>query len=258
MGDIKFDKKFSMKRLFRGKGFYLALALCLVAVCGVAVVTFLDSLPQANKGTVSTPSSRPTTPTTLHQVDRPVTNVPDPRTTASAGTTTTVSSATTTAVTANTTPADLFILPLSNEVLAGYSNGKLVYSQTMGDWRTHNGTDFKGEKNQQVKALADGSVLAVEEDPLWGNTVSIDHGFGIRSLYCGVSASGLKKGDKVKVGDVIGKLTDIPCEILEGPHLHLEITVNGAYADPVQAIGREVKTAATTTTTTAAATTTKK
>ena len=39
----------------------------------------------------------------------------------------------------------------------------------------------------------------------------------------------------------IGHLTDIPCEMLEDPHLHLEILVDGAYTDPVKALGRDVK-----------------
>ena len=62
----------------------------------------------------------------------------------------------------------------------------------------------------------------------------------IRSRYCGVKTT-LKAGDKVTVNQEIGHLTDIPCEMLEDPHLHLEILVDGAYTDPVKALGRDVK-----------------
>lgn len=256
MGKINFEEKSKFKRFLSGKGFYVALAVCLVAVGGVAVGTFMNNM--AGLGTDTSSQTESTTPSTTREqaVDRPVTNVPDDRTTTTQRTTTTTK---TTAPTTTTSgkPAELFVLPLSNEVLVEYSDGKQVYSKTMNDWRTHDGVDFKGKKGQKVVALADGTILAIEEDTLWGKTITIDHGFGIQSRYCGVeAASGLKKGDKVKVSDTIGTLTDIPCELMDGAHLHVEITVNGTYTDPVEAIGREVKAAATVGTT-AAGTTTK-
>ncbi len=251
MGKINFDERSKFKRFLSGKGFYVALAVCLVAVCGVAVGTFVNSLPQAGGDSSSQPSSAPTAHTTKdREVDNPVTNVPDDRTTTTGSTTTTTVHKTTGTVNVTVNPTELFVLPLSNEVLVEFSDGKQVYSRTMDDWRTHDGVDFKGEKGQKIKALADGTILAIEEDTLWGKTLTIDHGFGIQSRYCGIEPSGVKKGDKVKVSDVIGTLTDIPCELLDGPHLHVEITVNGEYTDPVEAIGREVKAAAATTGTT--------
>lgn len=66
-------------------------------------------------------------------------------------------------------------------------------------------------------------------------------GFQIISRYCGVTAKELTQGQKVKVGDVIGNLAEIPVEIVEEPHLHLEIQMEGKYVDPVAAIGRETK-----------------
>ena len=86
-----------------------------------------------------------------------------------------------------------------------------------------------------------------------GNIVTIDHGYGIVSIYCGVTvSSALNVNDTVKAGDAIGILGTVPCETDEGPHLHLEMKVNNAYVDPIKAIGLDVKyvtTAATTTTT---------
>lgn len=254
MGKITFDEKSKFKKFLAGKGFYVALAVCLVAVCGVAVGTFVSSLPPIEQDSSSqvepASSTYGTARTTREQpVDIPMTNVPDDRTT----TTRAASVGTTLATEAPVGPAEpaLFILPLSNEVLKEYSDGKQVFDKTMDDWRTHDGVDFKGEKGQKVKALADGTILSVETDALWGKVITIDHGFGIKSRYCGVEPGDLQKGDEVKVSDVIGTLTDIPCELLEGPHLHLEITVNGKYTDPIEAIGREVKAASVATATTA-------
>ena len=241
---INFDEKSKFKRFLSGKGFYVALAVCLVAVCGVAVGTFINSLPQLSSDSSNPASVVSVTPTTKEKpVDKPVTNIPDDRTTTTQAPTTTGK---TTAVNVGPTPAELFVLPLSNEVLTEFSDGKQVYSKTMADWRTHNGVDFKGEKGQKIKALADGTILSIENDALWGKVVTIDHGFGIKSRYCGIEPGDIEKGQKVEVSEVIGTLGDIPCELLDGPHLHLEITVNGAYTDPVEAIGRDVKAASAT------------
>lgn len=97
MGQIRFDKdKHTKKKWLSGKGFYVALAVCLVAVCGVAVVTFIGSLPAIFGQDTS---DAPETSATEKPVDTPVTNVPDDRTTAS--------TTTTTAPTTTTTKADV-------------------------------------------------------------------------------------------------------------------------------------------------------
>lgn len=234
MSHINFDKGSGKKKGLIG--FYIALAVCIVAVGGVAVATF--TTPKVPKDDVES-GGQPyaTTVTEAQPVEQNVTNVPDDRTTAA---TKAESDTRTTAV------SDLFILPLSNQVIREFSSTQPVYSPTMNDWRVHNGVDFKGEQNQTVKALADGTILSVDTDTYWGNVITIDHGFGIKSKYCGVTAS-VKAKDTVKVGDKIGTLSDIPCEANDGYHLHLEITVNDEFVNPVEAIGRDVETINTTT-----------
>ncbi len=255
MGHIKFDKGTSKKRGLLG--FYLALAVCLVAIGGVAVTTFLnsDNPPQGDTNTSTTSTAAPAS-----RVENIITNIPDTRTV-----TTQTTSSQTTAKSVQATTAksgDLFVLPLTNEVLRSFSNNQPLYNATMRDWRVHNGVDFKGTAGQKVKAIADGTISSIETDTMWGNVVVIDHGSNTVSRYCGTTAlSSLKKGDTVKVGDAIGTLSDVPCETDDGPHLHLEIAVNSNYVDPVKAIGRDVKAAAATaapatTTGTAAVTTT--
>ena len=127
-------------------------------------------------------------------MDTPVTGVPDNRTTTTAEDTTVPTTAPTESdVQAGATSVDLFILPLTNEVCGVFSNDQPVYSKTMNDWRVHNGVDFVGTEGQTVKALADGTIQTLEEDPLWGKVITIDHGFGIQSRYCGVNPS-VKEG----------------------------------------------------------------
>ncbi|MDD3693352.1 MAG: M23 family metallopeptidase [Oscillospiraceae bacterium] len=246
MGHINFDKgQRKRKGLY---GFYLALAICLAAVGGVAVLTFISSMPDIDiENSGQSQSSVITTKT--KEVGQIVTNVPDERTTTT-GTSTQSQPTQTTASKA----ADLFILPLTNEVIRIYSGVKPVFNETMQDWRVHNGVDFKGTAGQSVKALADGTIESISKDPLWGDIVIIDHGYGIKSRYCGVRVSTHKEKSTVKVGDVIGTLSTIPCEASDGPHLHLEIIANGEYVNPIDAIGREVKYSTTTTTATTTAT----
>ncbi len=216
------------KRFINGRGFYVALAVCLLAVGGVAVATFGETLFVRESGE-SSPNSE-TTP-----VEQIVSDLPDDR-----KTTTTTTTTTSTTTTTTTAAADLYILPFGNAVQKAYSDGKPAYSETMGDWRTHDGADFAGELGQKVKALADGKVTTVTENPLWGTVITVDHGMEVISHYYGVK-SAVKAGDSVKVGDLLGTLTAIPCESAEGPHLHLEMSIDGKTVDPVAAIGLEVR-----------------
>ncbi len=227
-------KDSSWKRWFKDKGFYLAIAVCLLAVGGVAVITFMNASPvpveDGSSTTTTTAPRQPATSATV-PVDQIVTGVPDKRT----------EPPVTTPVTEAQKPASLFLLPLTNTVLQPFSDGKPVYSATMNDWRTHNGTDFAGEVGQDVKAIADGKIVSIEKDLLWGGKIVIDHGFGAKSVYCGVTAKGVQKGQSVQAGDVIAVLADIPCETADGAHLHLEVFSGDEQVDPVDAIGLEVK-----------------
>ena len=221
------------KRFLAGKGFYAALALCLLVIGGVAFAAFSDSIGILKE------KDTPTEPSKEQGVAEPVTGVPDNRTTVTKPTTATpTTTAKTTAVPVAEKP--LFVLPGSNEVVKGFSDKTPVYSATMGDWRCHSGADFGGNEGMTVKAVADGTVRAVSEDPAMGEVVILDHGNGVQSRYCGVTAS-VKVGTAVKAADAIGTLSGVPCESADGCHLHLEITVNGNFADPVKTIGKEVK-----------------
>ena len=219
------------KRFITGRGFYVALAVCLLAVGGLAVATFGETLFVTKPENSSEPTSE------VKPVEQVVTNQPDDRKT----TTTTMTAKTTvTTVTSAVSAADLYILPFGNAVQKAYSNGKPAYSLTMGDWRVHDGADFAGELGTAVKALADGKVTAVSEDPFWGGCITLDHGMGVISRYYGVKTE-IKIGGEVKVGQVIGALSTIPCEASDKPHLHLEMTIDGQSVDPVLALGREVR-----------------
>ncbi len=132
-----------------------------------------------------------------------------------------------------------FTLPLGNEILKDYSDGEMVSSKTMGDWRIHNGIDFAGNGGADVLAIQDGTVIDVFSDDIWGIVVTVDHGNNMIARYCGLVAKTTpKKGEKVKNGVSIGKLGEIPVEAADGSHLHLEITVDDVIVDPLAAMNR--------------------
>lgn len=83
-------------------------------------------------------------------------------------------------------------------------------SKTMGDWRTHNGTDYAGNIGDPVRAVNNGRVTRVYDDVLWGTTVEIDHLDGLTVRYCGLGkGSTVSEGDEVKINDKIGNLSEI-------------------------------------------------
>lgn len=135
-----------------------------------------------------------------------------------------------------------FIFPVGKEITADFSDGAPVKSKTLNDWRVHNGIDFKCSKDEDVKAMRSGAVLAIYNSSLWGTIVEIDHGNGIVARYCG-----LKKGtvpnanDFIEKGTVIGKVGEIPSEIKDGIHLHIEIKKDGKYKDPMDFLGNNDK-----------------
>ena len=215
------------KRFINGRGFYVSLAVCLLAIGGVAVATFGKALFVENKAQAPTESE-------TKPVEQLVSDLPDDR-----KTTTTTTAATTTATT-TTQVADLYVLPFGNAVQKAYSNGQPTYSVTMEDWRTHDGADFAGELGQKVKTIADGTVIDIAQDSMWGSVIVVDHGMDVISRYYGVNPS-VKKGDRVKVGSVIGVLATIPCESSEQAHLHFEMSIDGKTVDPIAAIGLEVR-----------------
>lgn len=132
----------------------------------------------------------------------------------------------------------VFGTPLSKGIAADYSMGRPVFSQTMKDYRTHNGVDFQGLSGESVKTIGEGTVVSVKKDELWGNTVTIDHGSGIVSSVSGLADEGLiAQGTTVYSETIIGVVGEAPIEKEEPPHIHLEVRVNGSLVDPLEILG---------------------
>ena len=98
----------------------------------------------------------------------------------------------------------------------------------------HTGADFPAPAGTPIHATQSGRVVLAEELYFSGNTVIIDHGLGIYSLYGHLSATDVAAGDAVKAGAVIGKVG--ATGRVTGPHLHWGVTVNKARVNPVQLV----------------------
>lgn len=134
-----------------------------------------------------------------------------------------------------------FVMPVKGEVLKSFSDGKPVYSKTMNDWRAHNGADISAEEGEQVRAIAYGTVTAVDTDALYGTSVTVDHGNGLVATYCGLDRESLpvKVGNVLEAGDSVGFMLSVPCEAEDGCHLHIETVLNGAQKDPLEIMGKK-------------------
>lgn len=212
--------------MFGGRGYYIALALCLAAVGTIGYFALRE-----RPVTVKQQEPAPTLdiqPAPTQPVVKPAPVVipePEPQPEINE-------------------PAELLpqvVSPLDGTTVTVFSMTELLYDTTMADWRTHDGIDVQADEGAAVKTAAAGTVQSVTDDELMGTTVVIDHEGGYSTRYSSLQKDvPVTAGQQVVAGEVIGRVgTTSAAESQMGPHLHFSVSRDGAVIDPRDYVGSE-------------------
>jgi len=122
-----------------------------------------------------------------------------------------------------------FIVPIENSIITGvYGSQRILNGKPK--W-PHYGLDFAAKEGTKIKAMLDGTVTMAEPDLFYtGGTLIFDHGHGISTLYMHMQKIFVKKGEKVKQGDIIGTVGSTGRAT--GAHLDVRLNWFGTRLDP--------------------------
>lgn len=118
----------------------------------------------------------------------------------------------------------LAVTPVSGKITSRYASMSSVRSGA------HTGTDIACSKGTPIKAVASGTIVFAEKNGSYGNLIKIDHGNGVETWYAHCNELYGKVGQKVNAGDIIATVGSTGNST--GPHLHLEIRLNGNTINP--------------------------
>ena len=202
-----------------GKGYYIALVLCAVAI-GISGYLYYANVEEKPQQLRSDPLTTDVGATTDDGVQAVATQP--------SGSTTDTTPTVTPKKPVKTTS------PVAGTTVAPYSMDALCYNQTTRDWRVHDGVDIAAETGAKVCAAADGEVYTVYEDETMGMTVVIRHDGGYTTKYASLAQEvAVKPGDKISMGQAIGTVGSTALlESAIGDHVHFSVSCNGALIDP--------------------------
>jgi murein DD-endopeptidase MepM/ murein hydrolase activator NlpD len=127
-----------------------------------------------------------------------------------------------------------FVRPNRGEITSGYGVRR-YYNGVFANDYYHKGVDYGGGSGSPAMAPAAGRVVLVGRESagfqLHGNTVGIDHGQGVASIFLHLSRIDVQEGDLVQAGQVVGAVGATGSAT--GPHLHWGLYVHGKSVDPV-------------------------
>jgi len=122
-----------------------------------------------------------------------------------------------------------FIIPVENSIITGvYGSQRILNGKPK--W-PHYGLDFAADEGTEIKAMLDGMVTLAEPDLFYtGGTLIFDHGHGVSTLYMHMHKIFLKKGQKIKQGDIIGTVGSTGRAT--GAHLDVRLNWFNVRLDP--------------------------
>ena len=233
-----------LNRFLNGKGFYVALGICMMAI-GVSAWAAIDKASSPPDDILNSDtaqySSGETSSVFEAEVGKDQEDVEDERQESSiinevnSDKSQSVDDENNISSTPETPVATSFVQPVEGEIIKKFSTTELQFSTTFNDMRLHTGIDIKADEGDEIKSAGDGIVLEVVNDPQLGYTVRIDHGNGIVAAYGGLDEEiFVKETDVVSAETVLGTLGVVNNECLDAPHLHLEFLKDGQMADPMK------------------------
>ena len=222
-------KKFH--KFMSGKGYYIALVLCAVAI-GISGYLYYRNASE------QTPGDKDISLSATEQNDRedlavvgtqPVIGTQDDDENPVSGTEPSVV----------TKPLQTES-PVAGQTVVVYAMDHLGYNPTTRDWRTHNGIDIAAEPGTAVCAAAKGTVYTVYTDDTMGTTVVVSHEGGYVTTYSSLDEKlAVAAGDPVELGQKLGTVgTSALLENAIGEHVHFSVTCNGEPVDPAQFLGQ--------------------
>jgi murein DD-endopeptidase MepM/ murein hydrolase activator NlpD len=126
-----------------------------------------------------------------------------------------------------------FVQPRNTKVFANFAETRTyVYGGRQIDTQVHYGFDLASTKQSPVPAANTGTVVFAGPLTIYGNTVIVDHGLGLQTLYAHLSSIAVKVGDAVEKGHELGRTGTTGLAI--GDHLHFEVLVNGVSVTPLE------------------------
>jgi murein DD-endopeptidase MepM/ murein hydrolase activator NlpD len=127
----------------------------------------------------------------------------------------------------DTDPSLAFVLPASGRLTSGFGLRRFFNRQPR---QPHSGLDVAAPSGTAVNAPAGGTVIATGDYFFNGQTVFLDHGQGLITMYNHLSRTAVKEGDRVAPGQQIGEVG--MTGRVTGAHLHWTVSLNNARVDP--------------------------
>ncbi len=129
--------------------------------------------------------------------------------------------------------AEPFRRPVEDPVSSRFGKKRILNGEVRSP---HSGTDFRSPRGRRVHAPARGRVVYQGELYYTGNTVVLDHGAGLYSLYAHLEGIDVDKGQMLNQGEVLGRVGSSGRST--GPHLHWTVRLRNARIDPMSLLNR--------------------
>jgi murein DD-endopeptidase MepM/ murein hydrolase activator NlpD len=124
-----------------------------------------------------------------------------------------------------------FLLPVPGSVISAFGKRSVYNGRPRSP---HAGVDFRGAAGTPIQAPNAGIVVLAANLYYSGNTVILDHGLGLYSYLGHMSNFSVREGDRVKTGDIVGKVG--ATGVVTGPHLHWTVRLITSRIDPLSLV----------------------